>query len=384
MIISSQRHLFSLPRDICYLNAAFMTPQTIDMIAAGDDGIALRAQPWQVTEGGFFTDVERVRALYAELIDANANDIAMSPAASYGIATAARNIKLEAGQEILVVEDQFPSNIYSWRRMADEQGLEIIEVKRPKTDTWTNAILAEIETRGEKLGLLALPAVHWADGGVIDLVAISKKAKNIGALLVLDLTQSVGAMPFSVKDVDADYVAVAAYKWLFSPYSTGFLYVAPRHQNGVPLEENWINRKGSENFAGLVDYVDEYAAGARRFDVGERANFSLMLQAEQSVKQILSWGVENIAETIKEKNKTIRDIFADVGFRGCYAPEQTAHILGVESDNELSPAFVATLREEGVRLSVRGKALRIAPHVYNDDKDIENLKMALGKALSKS
>lgn len=382
MIISSQRHLFSIPRDICYLNAAFMTPQSKAMIKAGEDGVALRSKPWEVTEAGFFTDVERVRGLYAELIDADADDIAMSPAASYGIATAARNINLAPGKEILVVEDQFPSNIYSWRRLADEQQLKIIEVKKPTNASWTDAILNEIASRGEAIGLLALPAVHWADGGVLDLKTIAEKAKEIGALLVLDLTQSVGALPFSVKEVDADYVAVAAYKWLFSPYSTGFLYVAPRHQNGIPLEENWINRRGSENFAGLVDYVDEYADGARRFDVGERANFSLMLHAEQSIKQILAWGVANIAETIKQKNNTIRAIFEGVGFKPSYDPKQTAHILGMEAENELSPHFVSTIREAGVRLSVRGQALRIAPHVYNDDQDMELLKSAVKTALS--
>jgi selenocysteine lyase/cysteine desulfurase len=361
-----------------------MTPQSLAMIEAGHDGIGLRAQPWNVTEKGFFSDVERVRALYAQLIDAEPDDIAMSPAASYGIGIAANNIKLNKGQQILVVEDQFPSNIYSWRRMADEQQLKFNIVARPQNGDWTSAVLEQLATHGDSIGLLALPQVHWTDGGVLDLKKISKQSKAIGAFLVLDLTQSVGAMPFSVKEIDADYVAVAGYKWLFSPYSTGFLYVAPRHHDGVPLEENWINRKGSENFAGLVNYQDEYAAGARRFDVGERANFSLMPQVEQSIKQILAWGVENIAETLKEKNKTISAIFENAGFTSCYSPDNSAHILGMETKHQIPANFAETLKNEGVRLSIRSSALRIAPHIYNDDEDMAGLKTALDKALRPS
>ena len=382
MIISSQRHLFSIPRDICYLNAAYMTPQTNAMLDAGNDGMAMRASPWLSGEKDFFPDVEAVRTLFATLISAQADDIAITPAASYGIAVAARNIKLKSGQAIVVLEEQFPSNIYSWQRMADEQQLNIITVAKPIDGNWTNAVLAVMEKSGEEIGLLALPACHWADGGFLDLIQISKQAKKIGAYLVLDLTQSLGALPFSVKDVDADYIAVGAYKWLFCPYSIGFLYVAPRHHNGVPLEENWINRKGSENFARLVDYVDDYQTGARRFDMGERASFNLMPQAKASLSQLLSWGVDNIAETIADKNNTIRRIFEKFGFNDIYHNAQASNILGVESKQALPTGFVGKLQAEGVRLSVRGNAIRIAPHVYNDDEDLDRLSAALQKSMS--
>lgn len=381
MIISSQRHLFSIPRDICYLNAAYMTPQTHAMLDAGNEGMLMRSQPWLSGEKDFFPDVEEVRSLFAKIISAKADHIAITPAASYGIAVAARNISLKKGQSILVLEEQFPSNIYSWQRMANEQELNIITVEKPNNGNWSEVILDVLEREGDNIGVLALPAYHWADGGYIDLPNISKEAKKLGAYLVLDLTQSLGAVPFSIKDVDADYVAVGAYKWLFCPYSIGFLYVAPRHQNGIPLEENWINRKGSENFARLVDYVDEYLPGARRFDMGERASFNLMPQAKASLTQLLNWGVDNIFETVVDKNKTIKSIFEKYGFKASYSNNSIANILGLEPEHKLPDGFVSSIFAQGVRLSVRGNALRIAPHVYNDAEDLDRLDMALKKTI---
>ena len=150
-----------------------------------------------------------------------------------------------------------------------------------------------------------LPNCHWTDGGLVDLVAIGARCREVGAALVLDVTQSLGAMPFEVGAVRPDYLACATYKWLLGPYSMGFCYVAPHRHEGRPLEHNWIHRKDSEDFAGLVAYRDEYQPGARRYDVGERSNFALMPMVVAALEQIFEWGVDEIAETLGNRTAAI-------------------------------------------------------------------------------
>ena len=110
--------------------------------------------------------------------------------------------------------------------------------------------------------------MHWTDGSLIDLAAVSARAQDVGARLVIDGSQSIGAMPLDVGALQPDFVVTVGYKWLLGPFGLGYLYVAEQHRNGEPIEHNWIVRSGSEDFARLIDYRDTYQPGARRFDVG--------------------------------------------------------------------------------------------------------------------
>ena len=96
----------------------------------------------------------------------------------------------------------------------------------------------------DALALVAVPHCHWTDGTWVDLVKVGARAREVGAVLAVDATQSLGALPLNVAEVQPDYLVAAGYKWLMGPYSQGYLYVAPRHREGQPLELNWITRRG--------------------------------------------------------------------------------------------------------------------------------------------
>ncbi len=374
-MIPSQRDLFSIPGDVCYLNASYMSPQLKCVSQAGHDAVDLKTSPWLVADDHWFGRVEKARALFARIIGATAGDIALAPSASYGIATAAKNCRVEAGQTIILLADQFPSAVYSWRRKAAETGGEVVTVARPADLDWTAAILDQIDSR---CAVLSLPAFHWTDGGAIDLGEIGRAARAVGAELVLDLSQSVGAAPFDVAAVDPDWVCAPTYKWLLGPYSAGFLYVAPRNQGGVPLEENWIARSGSDDFSRLVDYQDAYREGARRFDVGERSNFVLMPMVNAALEQLLAWGVDRIAATLCKTNAKIEEIAAGVGFQALPTSRRAPHILGLFRPNEKLPeGLVGHLREHSVFMGVRGDSLRVAPHLHVNDTDLDRFGRAL-------
>src|SRR6266481_3846523 len=265
LALASQRHLFDIPDDVAFLNCAYISPLPKVSLSAGDRGLRRKAQPWTIATADFFTSSETVRKLFADLINAAADDVAFAPAVSYGMAQAAHNIPIRRTQRVVTLSEQFPSNVYPWMDLAERTGAAFVSVPRPGDDDWTSALLSFIDG---STGIVAVPQCHWTDGGLIDLEAIAAACRRVGASLCVDATQSVGALPLDVKRVDPDFVAVASYKWLLGPYSLGFLYVAPRWQRGRPIEHNWIAREGSEDFAGLVNYCHDFQSGARHRRAG--------------------------------------------------------------------------------------------------------------------
>ena len=377
-MIASQRHLFDIPDDIAYLNCAYMSPLMKPVVAASRTGLQRKASPWIVMPQDFFTESEQARGLFGRLIGAPADDVAIVPAASYGIATAAANLPVAAGQKILVLRDQFPSNVYSWRDLAEESGAELRTLQREQDGDWTRVILDAISDR---TAIAALPHNHWTDGSLIDLVAVGRKLRSVGAALVLDLTQSLGAMPFSVPDVQPDFMVCACYKWLLGPYSTGFMYVAPKWQQGRALEQGWITRAGSENFARLLDYTDALQPGARRFDMGERSNFALLPGAITAMEQLLDWTPEAISETLGART---RDIAAKAVKLGLLAPPDGArapHFLGLRFPDGAPETLVHDMAAQQVYISQRGDSMRVTPHLYNTDADTDRLIHALSSII---
>src|SRR5690606_5697481 len=153
------------------------------------------------------------------------------------------------------------------------------------------------------------------------------------------------------------------YKWLMGPYSIGFLYVAPRRQDGRPLEHNWIARAGSEDFARLVDYSDEFQPGARRFDVGEGANFALRPGAVAALEQILEWGVDEIAATLSAMTDRIAQRAGALGLIASPAGRRAGHFLGLRFPGGLPQGLPERLAASNVFVSVRGDSLRVTPHL---------------------
>ena len=374
-----QRHLFDIPDDVAFLNCAYMSPLPKASIAAGEQGLRRKSRPWSVTPQDFFTGSEAVRGAYARLVNARADDIAIIPAASYGMAQAANNLALARSQTIVTLAEQFPSNVYPWMELAARTGATHVTVPRPADDDWTAALLAHISS---STGIVAVPHCHWTDGGLVDLEAVGAACRRVGAALCIDGTQSVGAMPLDVARVDPDFLAVAGYKWLLGPYSLGFLYVAPRRQNGAPIEHNWVVRRDAEDFAGLVNYKDAYQPGARRFDMGERSNFALMPAAGASLELLLGWGVPRIHATLRRRTMAIAErARAELGAESVPDARRAGHYLGLRFAGGVPADLTARLAARNVHVSVRGTAMRVTPHLWTTDADVERLFAVLRETL---
>jgi selenocysteine lyase/cysteine desulfurase len=372
--LPNQRHLFEIPEDVAYLNCAYMSPQMRPAREAGERALERRAHPWQITPGNFFEEVEEARTLFARLIGGDADGVAIVPSASYGIATAAANVHVEEGQSIVILEEQFPSNVYPWLELAKQRKASVVTVPRPEDHDWTAAVLDHI---GQSTAVVAVPNCHWTDGSLLDLVRIGERVREVGAALVVDAIQSLGVYPLRIAEVKPDFLVAPAYKWLLGPYGVGFLYAGEEYRDGMPIEHNWINRAGSEDFAHLVKYRDDFQPGARRYDVGERSNFILLPMALAALRQILSWGVENISETLADLTGLVEEEAAKLGMEATPASIRAPHMLGLRIGSRVPEDLATRLAGQGVYISVRGDSLRVSPHLYNTGEDVSRLFSAL-------
>jgi selenocysteine lyase/cysteine desulfurase len=371
-LIPCQRALFDIKAGTAYLDCAKMSPLSLAAVAAGRRGLERKSHPWDVRAEHFFDESEAVRGLFARLIGAAADDVAIVPSVSYGMATAMANVPVAAGQSIVTLADDFPSGILASRALARRSEARVVTVARPAEGSWTAALLAAIDG---STALVVAPHTHWVCGTMIDVEALGRRCRSVGAALMLDTTQSTGALPLDLAAVDPDYLVATSYKWLLGPYSLGFLYVAPRHQQGRPLEEAWITRRNAHDFRSLSDYEEGFSAGARRFDMGERANFALLPVAGAAIGQLLAWGVADIAETLGAMTGAIEARLLERDVTG--QPGRAPHFLSVRFPGGPPEKIVERLAAADVHVSLRGERMRITPHLYNDEGDAERLFSAL-------
>jgi selenocysteine lyase/cysteine desulfurase len=375
------RAAFDIPRDICYLNASYMTPQPRRVLEAAKRGATRRSQPWKLKPVDFFTEVEALRALFARMVGCSPDNIAIVPSAGYGVACAASNTGLKPSDIVLGFRDQFPCNYYSWRSKANACGAELYLCDTKPGQRWADALLESIDRLGDRIAVASLEAHHWATAESLELERVIPALRDVGARVVLDLTQTIGACPVRIDELAPDFMVAAGYKWQLCPYGVSFLYVAEPFLDGVSIEEPWMARAGAEDFSRLSEFTDEYQAGARRFDMSEKSSFSNISGALAAHELLAEWGVENIGSVLARTNLAIAAILDEHGFETMPAESRAPHFQGARLPGGDPRALAAALLENGVYASVRGEYLRVAPYVYTDDEDMARFAEVLERAV---
>ena len=362
---------FEIPAGVTYLNAAFMSPIPRCVREAGERGVVRKSAPWLLTRASFYDIVEEARAEAAGLIEARPQDVAITGSVSYGIATIARNLDLDAGKVVLTLADEHPSPVYAWLALASERLCLHEEIARPADHDWTAAILRRLDDRSRPaVGVLSLTPLHWNDGALVDLAAIRTAADAASAVLVVDGTQAIGAQPFSVRAVRPDYLVFPTYKWLLGPYGLAFLYVDPERQHGRPLEQHVWSRAGADAITNRYERTLEFMEGARRYDMGERANFVALPMATAGIQLLRRVGLDAIAAHVTPLTTRIAEGAAELGFTSPPAALRAGHITGLRRPRLDAAAAARCLAELDIHVSARNGALRISSHLYNDVKDV--------------
>ncbi|KAA1247721.1 aminotransferase class V-fold PLP-dependent enzyme [Aquimarina sp. RZ0] len=375
--MQNQKQLFDLSDDVTYLNGAYMSPQLRSITEIGLQSVAKKARPDEILPKDFFIQKEILKQRFASLIEASDyKNIAIIPSVSYGIANAANNIPIKKGDEIILADEQFPSNVYIWQEIAKKNEAILKIIKSPtefenRGKKWNKNI---IEAINHKTAVIAMPHVHWADGTLFDLKAIREKTKTVQAMLIIDGTQSVGAFPFSIKEIEPDALICGGYKWLLGPYSIGMAYYSDAFNDGTPIEHNWMNRYNSEDFASLTQYENRYQEKAARYSVGESSNFVLTPMMIKAIEQLIEWQPKNIQNYCEQISKEMINKLRDLGYFIEDSQYRAHHLFGIYLPKHINSEKLKTsLKEAKIIVSFRGNAVRISCNVYNSKDDFMRL-----------
>lgn len=378
--MENQRHLFDLSDDWTYINGAYMSAQLNSVSLAGMEALLKKSKPQQINVGHFFDPVSQLKQAFAKLVNAEEHErIALIPSASYGLEIAAKNVSIKAGQKIILMKDQFPSNVYPWIALAERSG-GVIEFVGPtdendRSPSWNRAILAAID---ENTAVVAMGHVHWADGTLFDLMAIRAATSAVGAALVIDGTQSVGAMPFDVSKIQPDALVCAGYKWLMGPYGLGVAYFGAYFDGGEPLEHNWINRDKSNDYRYLVDYQPTYRPLAWKYNMGGQSSFVYVAMLHQAIQQLLDWTPKNIQAYCEKWATHLETLLTGSPFYMEPATSRGHHLFSIRRNDGGDVGDLAqALQAHRVHVSLRGDAIRVSPHVYNTLEDADRLNEVL-------
>lgn len=382
-MLASQRALFDIPREVCFLNAASWSPLPLAAQEAGRVGVARKGRPWLIGQDFLNAQYERARSAAARLINADTDDVALISSVGYGVATAAKVLSVAAGSRVLVLADDHSSPVLEWMARADAQGFTVEVVQRPSNGDWTEALAEAIARPGAApIALASISSVHWSDGGIIDLGAVAGALRAQGARLLIDATQSVGVLPLDVRALDPDFVVFPTYKWLVGPYGRAFVYVAKRHQGGIPLEQTSYGRRSvrAEQCTYFADI--NYVADARRFDMGERDHFISLEMAAVGMELVAGWGTGPITARLAALTSRIADGLRDMDIAISDARVRAPHILSLRLPSGPANAVVERLAAQNVYVAPRLGRMRISPHVYNDEEDADRFVAALRTLLA--
>lgn len=386
--LECQKGLFALPKGETWLNNAYMGAMPRAVLDAGHGAVDLRALPAAITPADFFAPAERVRGLCAALVHADPQQVALVPTVSAGMAVVASNLSPRAGQNVVMLGDQFPSNVYPWWRWR-EHGVAMRAVAAPAGDArdrvgwrrrcqaWGDALESAID---RDTALVAVEPAHWTDGTRFDLERLARRARAVGAAFVVDATQVAGVMPLDVGALRPDALVVHGYKSMLANYGLGFAVFGERFADGQPTDESWLMRRGSDDFARLVEYQDDYAPGMRRYDTSTRSNPILVGMLEASCRLLVDWQPARIEDYLRRIARPAVERLRAEGFGVADEDLRAANLFGIALPPGLAPEAVRqALAARRIHVSVRGTAVRVSPHVCNDAADLLRLAEALAE-----
>ncbi|WP_192345998.1 aminotransferase class V-fold PLP-dependent enzyme [Algoriphagus sp. Y33] len=374
--MDSQKHLFNLDQDIHYLNCGSKSPLLKSAEAAAIAALIQARNPFQITPEDFFALPKEVKARFAELINCDPLQVALIPSSSYGFATALGNVSCAPGQHAIVLEDEFPSGYFSLKSWCHKNQAELKVVGPDKEaltqgESWNKNLLDSITP---ETAVVLMSSIHWMNGLKFDLESIGQKCKTVGAIFIVDGTQSVGAVEMDVKRFKIDALICASYKWLFGSYGIGISYFGHAFDGGQPLEESWMNRTNSQDFGNLTNYDHEYTEDSGRYNVGEMSNFILLPMLNEGLKQINEWTVVEIERYCRELTIPLYEYLKSRNVVLEKESYTSHHLFGLKLPEDIDAELLMdNLQKNRVFVSNRGENLRVSVNVFNTEADIDKL-----------
>ena len=362
--------------DATYLNLAGQSPMPKASLRAVQAALGDKRNPHHRPDSVFYEIPNRIRANIAQLIGAKPEEVAVTTGASEGVAAVAYALEWKPGDEVITAAREFPLQYTIWKPMEAREGISLKIVSPRERFITADDLIAAMTP---KTRIISVSMVRFDDGSMLDARKVADACHAQDAFFVLDVSQSCGAVPMNVRELGADFLVSAGYKWLLGPFGTGFFWIKQELLSRVrPAPFNWMAVEGSDNFAKLNFSDPKPADNARRWDAPEWAshfNFNLVA-LDASVKFVLRAG----AETVEKHNRGLIELMferlpkdrcvaaspldaAKRGPYGCFAARSA----------EKTTEMYQKLCKENVIVSLREGNIRVSPHLYNTERDIDKL-----------
>lgn len=362
--LDSAADAFLAHGDVLYLDCAAQGPRLQTVHAAGLAAFEAAPRPWLRASPTPPEQREQLRALLARLFDGEADAVALVPSAAHGLAAAANSLPLDAGDTVLVLDGQFPSNLLCWQQRCADTGARLCGVSRAHGQDWTRAVLDAIASE-PRLRVAALPQVRWDDGATLDLDRISAALQARGVFLVLDLSQSLGVLAPDLARWRPDFVVSVGYKWLLGVHGMACLWAAPRWRDqGRPIEYHWYARDPGPEWRFPVQADIPWAAGTRRFDAGGLDDPVRLAMAIAGLEQVLAWDPTAIAKKLGERTRSLHDALDQAGLGAWATRDHAPHLMSVQPPAGILSAVHEALRDANIICTYRYGHLRMAPHLH--------------------
>jgi selenocysteine lyase/cysteine desulfurase len=367
------RQEFSDFSPLAYLDCAYQGPFPQATVERIYQAIELKSRPDRLKAPEYFRLPERVRARLARLTGAEAAEIAITNSAMQGIGIAAAGLELGTGDEVVVASSNFPSNLFTWLHLR-RKGVTVKVIHPAGGDVTLDQVAAELTARTR---VLALDWVNYSTGSRIDLAAFGSLIHDRGGIFVVDGTQGVGANDLNLHALPVDVMACAAYKWLLGPYGTGFAYVARDLLDKLDLPViNWYAVEGAEDFDSLPQEEFRLVHDARVFDSGETGNFINLHGLEASLEFIEGVTIKTVNSHCRRLLHHLEEGQRARGYTLSAAslPGHESTILGFHASTDgATGELYQKLSANHIAVSLRHGMIRVSPHLYNDEADIDRL-----------
>jgi selenocysteine lyase/cysteine desulfurase len=370
----SIRGLFPALKRFAYLNSAAVSPLPVTAVEALNRQLtdvsgfgSLHYPEWIETKN-------RSRTLVAQLLNVRPEQIAFTRNTSDGVAAIANGIGWQAGDNIVSFAREFPANFYPWRRIRDKFGIELRLCPERDGAIDLDEFIGLIDSNTKAV---AISSVQFGSGFRADLERIGRAARAVDALFCVDFIQGLGAHGYDLPAQFVDAASGASHKWLCAPEGCGILYVSDRAREMVePTLTGWISVETPWDFE---DREQALKPNALAWESGTGAS-ALFYGLEQSLKIITDLGPSRIESYLDDLTESLCDALAgkDYDIVSSRQPGERSAIVCIKHRDGLESNEVAKrLEEADVIVSPRGDRVRIAPHFYNDQRDVDRLIEAL-------
>lgn len=311
----------------------------------------------------WYDDADRIRAKIARLINCQPSDIAFVPNASTALGLLLAGLDWRPGDHVLTLEHEFPNNLYAPGLL---QRFGVTATACP----WDRFY----EALTPRTRLVVLSSVNYNTGFAPPLADVSDYLRARGILLFVDGTQSLGALRFDAARIQPDMFSVHGYKWLLSPNGAGFFYIAPQLRERLqPNVVGWRSHRDWRNVDNLHHGVPELPDSAERYEGGS-VSFALLYAMEASLDLILEIGPDVIERRVLDLASKTRAMVRELG---AAAADQESPIVAARFEKHDASSLARALAQQRVQVAARRGHLRVSPHLYNNEQDLEAFERAL-------